>query len=614
MTGMIPLGATYLGADRTSFLVWAPLADEVSVRITFPEERELSMERDGRGYHRAMGDGLGPGSLYYYRLDNRVERPDPASRFQPQGVHGPSQVVDGSFDWNDRGWKGVLLGKYVIYELHVGTYTHEGTFDAVIPHLDELKELGITALELMPVAQFPGARNWGYDGVYPYAVQNSYGGPEGLKRLVDACHGKGLAVILDVVYNHLGPEGNYVRDFGPYFTDVYTTPWGAAINFDGPGSDDVRRFFIDNALYWLEEFHVDALRLDAVHAILDRRPRSVLTELSGRVNEMSTRLGRYAYLIAESSDNNPCLITSTDRNGEGMDAQWNDDFHHSLHSLLTGEQGGYYADYGRLEHLAKSFREGFVYSGEYSTYRDRSHGLPSRDVPAERFVVCAQNHDQIGNRLLGERLPSLVSFESLKLAAGLVIFSPFIPLLFMGEEYGETAPFQYFIDHSDPELIGAVRRGRRREFAAFSWDRRPPDPQARSAFERSVLHHGLKRRRTHRALVDFYREALRLRRSITSLAFLDKETLDASISEPGKVLVVRRWSDKDETVLVANFADTMVRSKPRLPKGRWEKVFDSAEEQWNGLGTRMPASINAATRETLPMTARSIVLYRIVKQ
>jgi maltooligosyltrehalose trehalohydrolase len=359
----------------------------------------------------------------------------------------------------------------------VGTFTPEGTFEAIIPHLDELRELGITAVELMPVAQFPGTRNWGYDGVYPFAVQNSYGGPEGLKRLVNACHGRGIAVVLDVVYNHLGPEGNYLWDFGPYFTDRYKTPWGSAINFDGPHSDPVRRLFIENALYWVTEFRMDGLRIDAVHGILDFSAYPFLEELASAVHEKAERLNRRVYVIAESDLNDTRVIRSRELGGYGLDAQWNDDFHHALHTLLTEDQTGYYQDFGRLGDLVKAFREGFVCSGQYSSYRRRRHGNSSRDIPAGCFVVFAQNHDQVGNRMRGERLSQLVCRERMKLAAGVVFLSPFIPLLFMGEEYGETAPFPYFISHSDADLVEAVRRGRREEFAAFGWSQEPPDPQ-----------------------------------------------------------------------------------------------------------------------------------------
>lgn len=434
------LGAASLGDGRCRFTVWAPAAEKVEVRLLTPRPRVATLDRGGQGYHHGVLEGVERGSLYVYRLDGGPERADPASRSQPQGVHGPSEVVDPQFPWEDVSWVGPRLQDYILYELHVGTFTREGTFDAIIPHLTDLRELGVTAIELMPVAQFPGTRNWGYDGVFPFAVQDSYGGPAGLKRLVNACHREGLAVVLDVVYNHLGPEGNTLGDFGPYFSERYRSPWGPALNFDGPGSDEVRRFFIENALAWITDYHVDALRLDALHAILDLSAYPFLAELAAAVRERAARLHRRVYLIAESDLNDPKLVRPPEVGGYGLDAQWNDDFHHALHALLTGERTGYYEDFGTVAHLARAFTEGYVYTGQYSVYRRRRHGVPARALPAHAFAVFAQNHDQVGNRMRGERLSALVPFEALKLAAAVVLLSPYLPLLFMGEEYGETAP------------------------------------------------------------------------------------------------------------------------------------------------------------------------------
>ncbi len=419
----ILLGSLY-SDGQSRFCVWAPLHQRVELRIVSPRERIVPLEYDQRGYHRATVEGVEPGALYFYRMDGQKERPDPASKFQPHGVHGPSQVVDSHFEWQDQDWHGIGLKDYLIYEVHVGTFTPEGTFDAMISYLDELKELGVTALELMPINQFPGEKNWGYDGVQLFAVQNSYGGPQGLKTLVNACHARGLAVVLDVVYNHLGPEGNCLGDYAPYFTERYKTPWGPALNFDGPHSDEVRRFFIQNALYWLKDFHIDALRLDAVHAILDRSPQPFLEELATVAREQAQALERQIFLMPESATNDTRIIRERELGGYGLDSQWNDDFHHALHVLLTNERAGYYQDYGTLQNLAKAFREGFVYSGEYSSYRQRRHGRPSQSLPGERFVVFSQNHDQVGNRMRGDRLSQLVSFERLKVAAGLVGLLP----------------------------------------------------------------------------------------------------------------------------------------------------------------------------------------------
>jgi maltooligosyltrehalose trehalohydrolase len=605
----VRLGATYLGDGQCRFIVWAPLAQMVEVHLLAPEERLLLLERDERGYHQALAEGVEPDSLYLYRLDGHTERPDPASRSQPHGVHGPSQVIDSFFPWEDGCWFGLPLQDYIIYELHVGIFTPEGTLEAIIPFLDELKELGITAVELMPVAQFPGERNWGYDGVYPFAVHNSYGGPKGLKQLVNACHHKGLAVVLDVVYNHLGPEGNHLADCGSYFTERYRTPWGSALNFDGPDSDEVRRFFIENALYWVTEFHIDALRLDALHAILDISPQPFLEELSASVHEQAERLNRRVYFFGESAANDARLIRSRELGGYGLDAQWNDDFHHTLHVLLTGEQTGYYQDFGGLQQLVKAFREGFVYSGGYSAYRRCRHGTSSRNIPAPRLVVFAQNHDQVGNRMLGERLSQLVSFEGLKLAAGIVLLSPFVPLLFMGEEYGETAPFQYFTSHSDPVLVEAVQRGRREEFAAFQWQGEPPDPQDKATFLRAKLNHHLRREGHHRVLLEFYRELIRLRKAVPSLAYLSKDALDVVGYEKAKVLFLRRWSDGDEAVAVFHFGKSPTSLILPLPAGRWHKRLDSAEERWNGPGSQAPAVLASEGEVDLSLYPQSFVLF-----
>jgi len=603
------LGATYLGDSQCGFYVWAPLAQRVEVRLTAPQERLFSLERGEWGYHRGLVEDVKPGTRYFFRLDSQKEYPDPASRFQPQGVHGPSQVVDSSFAWEDYCWVGLPLQNYIIYEIHVGTFTPEGTFDAIIPYLDELKGLGITAVELMPVAQFPGNRNWGYDGVYPFAVQNSYGGPKGLKRLVNACHMRGLAIILDVVYNHLGPEGDYLGDFGSYFTDRYRTPWGSALNFDGPDSDEVRRFFIENALYWITEFHIDALRLDALHAILDLSPQPFLGELAMAVHKQAEQLNRRVYLIAETALNDSRFVRSPELGGYGLDAQWNDDFHHSLHVLLTNERTGYYQDFGHLQHLVKAYREGFVYSGEYSRYRRHRHGIQSRDIPAYRFVVFAQNHDQVGNRMRADRLSQLVSLEELKLAAGVVLLSPFIPLLFMGEEYGETAPFSYFISYSDPALIEMVRQRRWEEFSVFQWQGGFPDPQDEATFLQSKLKHHMCHEGHHRILLQFYRELIRLRKEIPALVCLSKDNLEVLGFEESKVLFVHRWSENDEAILVFNFGDVPMLSCLPFSSGRWNKQLDSADQQWHGNGSPISGQINSEGEVTLAIAPKAFAVF-----
>lgn len=587
------VGAVYLENNRCRFRVWAPQADQVEVNLC--GSRLVPLEAGEHGWFEGTVEGVQPGIRYTYRLGGGEERADPASRFQPEGVHGRSMVVDRRFDWSDQSWQGVPLENVILYELHVGTFTPEGTFDAVIPHLDRLVDLGVTAVELMPVAQFPGTRNWGYDGVFPYAAQNSYGGPEGLKRLVDAAHARGLAVVLDVVYNHLGPEGNYLGDFGPYFTARYKTPWGLALNFDGPESDAVRRFFIENALQWVADFHLDGLRLDAVHAIADNSERPFLQELGAEVKALAGRLGRRVHVFPESDLNTLLFLREREHGGCGFDAQWTDDFHHSLHTLLTGERTGYYKDFGALDQMAKAMAGGFVYTGQHSPYRRRRHGVWAEEMEGSRHVVCSQNHDQTGNRMMGERLTALTDFESLKLAAGAVILSPFLPLLFMGEEYGETAPFLYFVSHSDPDLIRAVREGRQEEFAAFGWEEEPPDPQAEETFERSRLRQELAAEGRHATLQAFYKELIRLRKSVPALARLSKREGEVTAREGEQVILARRGG---EVMIAFNFARE-ARRVP-LPEGRWERVLDSAAERWGGAGSREGE-----------MGPRSVVMYRL---
>jgi maltooligosyltrehalose trehalohydrolase len=581
---------TLLGAqaDETgcSFLAWAPRARTLSVRLEGGAE-VCPMERDDRGYFRGRVGRARPGSRYHLVLDGERSRPDPASRFQPDGVHGPSQVFESGFDWSDGAWRGIPLERFVLYELHVGAFTKAGTFDGVVEHLGYLRDLGVSAIELMPVAQFPGERNWGYDGVLPFAAQNSYGGPEGLKRLVDAAHGRGIAVVLDVVYNHLGPEGNYLGEFGPYFTDRYRTPWGEALNFDGPESDEVRRYFIENALYWVTDCHIDALRLDAVHAIADSSPRTFVGELIAAVHARATELNRSIHVICESAANDARLLRATELGGLGADAQWNDDFHHALRTLVTPERGGYYRDYGELSQLARAYAAGFVYQGQYSAFHRRRHGTPSGGVPASRFVVFSQNHDQVGNRALGERLPALASFEAVKLAAAAVLLSPFVPLLFMGEEYAEEAPFLYFVSHNDEALIEAVRKGRAAEFGGVGWAGEAPDPQDPATFERSRLRRELMERPAHSTMLRYYRELLRLRREVPGLG-CDGSLPHVDHDDKERTVLVRRGEGLAETALALHFGRAPARVTLRVPAGTWRVLLDSSHGRWDGPGGLLP--------------------------
>lgn len=505
-------------------------------------ERAPMAKVEDRGWYEAEVAGAGPGSDYRFVLDGDDTLPDPRSAHQPEGIHGPSRVVDhDAFGWTDGGWRGVHLPSAVLYELHVGTFTPEGTFDAAASRLDHLVELGVDAVELLPVPQFSGSRGWGYDGVDLFAPHHGYGGPDGLKRLVDACHRRGIGVVMDVVYNHLGPAGNYLARYGPYFTDRYATPWGQAVNLDGPGSEEVRRFFVDNAVMWLDRYHCDGLRLDAVHAILDTSATHLLEQLSVRVEELSARLGRRVFLIAESDLNDPRVVRPREVGGYGIDAQWSDDFHHALHTMLTGETTGYYRDFGTMAQLARSLERAFVFTGEYSSYRQRPHGRLDPTLSGHRFLAYAQNHDQVGNRAAGERLAALVPSGRLKVAAALVLTSPFVPMLFQGEEWGAATPFQYFTDHEDPDLGQAVSAGRRHEFAAFEWSPEDvPDPQVPATFRRSKLDWSELDQERHRDLLDWHRHLIRLRRRLGDLTDGSLDRVRAAYDEEGRWLLVRR--------------------------------------------------------------------------
>jgi|HubBroStandDraft_5_1064220.scaffolds.fasta_scaffold01393_5 maltooligosyltrehalose trehalohydrolase len=541
-------GAQTLSNARAAFRVWAPHAAKVAVVLEKTSTR-IPLGACGNGYFEADAD-VAPGTRYRISLDAGELLPDPASRFQPEGVHGPSELVDlASFEWSDSAWRGLELCDLVIYELHVGTFTEAGTLDAAIADLDRLRELGVTAIELMPLSQFPGAHNWGYDGVFPFAAQNSYGGPVALQRFVDAAHARGLAVILDVVYNHLGPEGNRLDAFGPYFTDRYRTPWGRAVNFDGLDSDAVREFFISNALYLLNEFHLDGLRLDAVHGIFDFGARHFLAELQSRVSELEEHSWRTIHLIAESDLNDAKLLRPAAEGGYELAAQWSDDFHHALHVLLTGERHAYYSDFNGVEDLARVLREGWRYSGDYSPFRRRHHGNSPTGLQPEQFVVFSQNHDQVGNRAAGDRLSSSLSANQLKLAAAAVLLSPFVPLLFMGEEYGETAPFPYFTSHSDPALADAVRRGRREEFAAFDYAGEVPDPQSDSTFQSAKLARGLVAKGSGAEINNFYSSLIRLRNAAGIAGIWPSVTAD----EHSKILRLEYRDARAPLIAVFNF-------------------------------------------------------------
>ncbi|MDX6524799.1 MAG: maltooligosyltrehalose trehalohydrolase, partial [Gaiellales bacterium] len=493
-------------------------------------------------------------------------------------------VDPSAFAWSDGGFRAPPLDELVIYELHIGTFSEAGTFEGAIERLDDLVELGVTACEIMPVGEFPGARNWGYDGVDLWAPQSTYGGPDGLRRLVDACHARGLAVVLDVVYNHFGPEGNYLERFGPYLSELHHTPWGQAVNVDGPGSDEVRRYLVGNALHWLDEYHVDALRLDAIHGIVDTSAVPFLRELAEAVAQLGARRRRTLTLIAESDLNDPRVVLPPALGGLDLDSAWCDDVHHSLHAVLTGEREGYYADFGTLDQLAKALRQGWVYDGCESVYRQRRYGAPPTGLDGRHFVVFSQNHDQVGNRALGDRLSTIVDLERQKLAAGVVLLSPFVPLLFMGEEYGETAPFLYFTDHGDDELNRAVREGRAREFAAFARAGELLDPHDPEAFARSRLDWTMRAQGSHARLLSFYRGLLWLRRELTPLRRLSLRDASVTAVEDANVLLLRRSAGADE-VLVAFHLGADESPLVPLRTADWQWRCDSAAPRFGGPGT-----------------------------
>ncbi len=522
------------------FEVWAPYARTMEVKIG---NERFAMAGKGRGWWSAEVASAGPGTDYGFVIDGlEPALPDPRTRWQPNGVHGESRVIDdAAFAWSDGGWQAPPLSSALIYELHLGTFTPEGTLKAAESRLDYLKDLGVTHVELMPIANFPGKRGWGYDGVDLYAPFNAYGEPDDLKRFVNACHGKGLAVVLDVVYNHLGPVGNYLSKFGPYFTDHHSTPWGDAINFEEAGSTEVRRFLIDNALMWLAQYHMDGLRLDAVHAFNDRSAIHFLEQLAGETRRLEAAMGKHFVLIAESDLNDPRIVKAEEAGGYGLDAQWSDDFHHALFSVISGEREGYYADFGSLAALAKSLRCVFVYDGTYSEYRGRHHGRQVVGLSGHRFVGFVQNHDQVGNRAQGERVSHEAGVGRAKIAAALVLTAPFVPMLFQGEEFGASAPFLYFTDYDDPELGRAISEGRKKEFVAFGWSPDEiPDPQAEQTFTDSKLQWSELGEQPHASLLQWHKDLIALRRNSSELSDGNLNAVQVRFDEAAQWLVLER--------------------------------------------------------------------------
>jgi len=570
------------------FKVWAPEKRAMTL-VLVPggglRERRLPMTRDDHGYWEAEADDVGGGARYFFAPDDGTEVvPDPASNYQPEGVYGPSEVVDhGAFSWNDGDWRGLPFEELIFYEVHIGAFTAAGTFAAVIDRLDDFVELGVNALELMPVAQWSGDRNWGYDGVFLYAVQNTYGGPQGLKRLVDACHRRGIAVFLDVVYNHIGREGNCLERYGPYFTDKYQTPWGKAMNFDGAWSDGVRDFVTDNVLYWAEQYHLDGLRLDAVHEIYDRNAVTIWDRLYEAVKNWERRAGRRLWLVAESDGNDPRVVRPPGTGGRGFDGLWLDDFHHALYVFLDPKGWRYYRDFGTIDQLAKAFSEGFVHSGEFVKFRHRVHGASSAGISGDHFVVFNQNHDLPGNRPGGERLSVLTDVASLRLAAAALLLSPYVPMLFMGEEYGEETPFYFFSDYREPETTARLIEGRKQQFAVFEFEGEARDPQDAAVFEQSKLRWERRQERRHAMLLDWHRRLIRLRREHPLLRDLSKVRLRADVVGGHGLMIYRYSADRLlHLVCVFNFsADTSLPvdiGYAGVQQGEWRLVLTSDEQ------------------------------------
>ena len=601
------IGVNFNNSDEAEVVVWAPKATTLSLVID-GEEDPLQMHPAEYGYWKLITPILKKGSRYKFQINDAGTYPDPASISQPAGVHNSSEAIDlTEFEWTDSTWNNPPLDDYIFYELHTGTFSQKGTFEGIEEKLSYLKELGITAIEIMPIAQFPGERNWGYDGVFPFAVQHSYGGAKALQQLVNACHNTGLAVVLDVVYNHLGPEGNYLDNYGNYFTNKYHTPWGKAVNFDDAWCDGVRHYFIENVLMWFRDFHIDALRLDAVHAIKDFSPKHILREIKEKVNELMEATGKKHYLVIETDLNDNRYINPIEQHGLGMDAQWLDDFHHALRVTAVNERTGYYQDFNGIHHLAKSYTDAYVYDGMYSAHRKKIFGVKASENEGKQFVVYSQNHDQVGNRMLGERTSQLVSIEMQKVMAGAVLISPYLPMLFMGEEYGEANPFLYFVNHTDDELTHAVSQGRKKEFAEFYPNDEAPDPNALETFLKSKLQWDASKQERQQFLLNYYKQFIALRKSVPALHISDRKNVKVTVMQEQQLLVVERKNNTETVVCLLNFSKKVQSYSIGTVINDWIKIIDSASAEWNGPGEIAPASIKTGT---IVLQPESIVLYQ----
>ena len=561
------------------FTVWAPLAEEMVLHIVHPCERKIPMERSSDGWFRVHVPGAGAGTRYFYMPDNGAALPDPASHAQPESVSGPSEIIDhNAFEWTDSSWKGIPFNKLILYEVHVGTFSAEGSFEGIIPMLDDIADTGINALQLMPVNQFAGNRNWGYDGVYIYAVQNSYGGPAGLKKLVDACHARNIAVYLDVVYNHLGPEGHVFNKFGPYFTDKYATPWGNAINLDDEFSDPVRDYFSDNALHWFSNYHIDGLRMDAVHFMYDKGAVHIWDYTRRKLDALELKLGRPLYIIAESDTNSPRVTQPAAMGGHCFTAQWLDDFHHALYPLLDPSGVNRYSDFGLMEQLAKAYKDGFVHSGEYVNFRKRRHGASSAGVAGNQFIVFTNNHDQCGNRPGGERMSLLVNFERQQIAAAAMFLSPYIPMLFMGDEYAEDQPFFYFSGYADPGMQQAIREGRKKEFEKFNGENEMPDPFADDTLERSKLQWHKRNNGQYKEMLEWHKKLIALRQTNPALQSFGKNDTEAyPVGQQAFILYRKSICKKHQLIALFNISDRAINTNTPGMHAAWKLLLQSGQ-------------------------------------
>ncbi len=601
------LGATYLGQDRCLFRVWAPYRKQTAVRLLESPGRLWPLTRDDRGYWSGEISPVKPGALYELVLDGQETYPDPASAWQPQGVFGPSAVVDHDFAWTDQAWCNPPLKDYIIYECHIGTFSAQGTFQSALTNLPYLKDLGITAIELMPVAAFSGRYNWGYDAVFPFAVHQDYGGPQGLKTFINACHQHGLAVILDVIYNHFGPEGNILEAFGPYFTAKYPSYWGKAVNFDDQDAQGARNLVKENALYWARHFHVDALRLDAVQAIFDQSDYPILAEMDDVLTRFAIDHHRRVHVIAESDLNAAIITRSRQAGGWGLGAAWCDDHHHAWHAYLTQEKTGYYQDFGAWDQVVVTLTQGFWFQGQFCHYRQKALGDFTHPLNPQELVIYSQNHDLVGNRVQGERLSKLVAWPWLHVLAAVTLLSPFLPLLFMGEEYGETNPFLYFVDHQSPWLRQAVRDGRRREFMAFNWNGEPPDPYDQETFAASKLDWSKLTQTGHQGLFQFYKQLISLRKQyrLQELKNLHDRQVQACPEAP--LISVVQQGPAGTLAMVLNAGVSDVAWAAPWPRGRWEKLLDSNASEFGGSQIVLPGMLEAGREVTWP--GASVTVY-----